>query len=396
MNDRVMRVLLWLGVIGFLVRIAVFIRMRATSEFARVDELVFVQICIIAFLVALLSMSSRLRPVIRSLPSSSGGLLLAYYLLCAASAIWSPMPVYSFYRAVEVIVLMSAVFVALSYSHSFDSAELTILRICLLALILGVVGWAKLRGWNLLRDNGTSASAAMICCYCVGEFNSPVKWRRRILFVFCLIALTYLLVVGKSSASMIAMTCGVVVAAFVSPRRRYILAVIVAGLILAWLGGEQILYQVFFRGKTVENVQSLHGRISLWQDLMEVVVSSPLYGQGFAVAPRLIGRSSTHNGLIAMLTSTGALGLIIVTLGLVRLSKEFFSSTHAHRPGAVGCAAALIAGLINCLTVPVIGEYWRPEGLVFTCFLALHVFYVRRPPARTWPPLPLYHLQPVR
>lgn len=382
-SGKLVRALLWLGLIGFSVRIVVFMRMRDASEFASVDVLAFVQICIIAFLCTLLPMSSRIGPVVRSLPSSSGGLLLAYYLLCAASAAWSPIPEYSFYKAVEVIVLILAIFVALSYSRDFYSAELTTLLICLLALILAIVGWAKLRNWNLLSDSGTSASAVMIVCYCVGEFNSAVKWRRRILFVSVLIALMYLLAVGsgENTASMIAMTCGVVVIAFVSRRRRYILVPTLIGLIFASFWSQSFVHEMYFGGKTDETIQSLSGRIPLWQEFIEVVAPSPLYGQGFAVTARLSGRSSTHSGLLAVFTGTGALGLIIVTLGLVRLSKEFWNSIRTHQPGAVGCAAALTAGLVNCFTVPIIGEHWRPESLVFTCFFALHLF-VRRPPVR--------------
>ena len=121
---------------------------------------------------------------------------------------------------------------------------------------------------------------------------------------------------------------------------------------------------------------------------MEVVAASPICGQGFAVTSRLIGASNTHSSLLAVFTGTGALGLIIVTCGLARLSKELWSSIRIHQPGAVGCAAALVAGLVNCVTVPVLGEHWRPESTVFVCFLALHLFYVRRASSITFPHVP--------
>jgi hypothetical protein len=271
---------------------------------------------------------------------------------------------------------------ALSYSSSFNSAEFTALKICFLAMILGAGTRVVWRYWVFWGDNGTSASAAMIACYCVAEVGSRKKWRKIMLLTISFITLTYLIFVGRSAGSMLAIACGMFFAALNSPRRRYIIIISLVSLFCAWLFNQRSLFGVLFPEKTVEQVISLHGRRNVWENFMRIFISSPLYGQGFAVSSKLSNISNTHSGFFAVLTGTGALGLIIVTYGLIRLLKELRNSILIQKPGAIGCTAALIVGLINCQTVPIIGEYWRAESVVFISFLALFLFYVRQPSAR--------------
>ena len=377
-EDRLLQALLWLGILGWLVRGTLFMRRRDGSQFATVDIYAFVHIAITGVLFLLILMSPRLKILLKKLGKSSGGILLMYFFLCAISAVWSPLPEYSLYRAVEVIVQLLAVYIVFSYSHDFQSAERTALYICILTLILGTVGCPRSGGllgrWG---SNGSIASAAMIFCYCFGEFGGSGKRRRRSLLGFGFLALVALLL-NRGSAGMIAATCGIATTAIISRRQRGLAILILGSLVFVLFLNTSIVYNLYFSGKDTQQITSFHGRMFLWESYATEFIKSPIYGHGFAVTARLSDHytTNTHNSLFSVLLGTGVIGMAIVVFGVIRLMKELALPIRTQRPGAIGCAAAFLTCFINCMSITVIGEVWRPESLVFVCLLTLHLHYL--------------------
>lgn len=388
-EDRLLQILLWLGILSWVIRATLFMRRRDdASQFTQIDIYAFVHIAITGFLFLLILIASCRKSPYRNLVGTSGSILLIYYIFCATSAIWSPLPVYSFYRAVEVITQLLAVFIALSYSRDFLSAEQTALRVCVLTLILSTIMNYNLGGLLMsLRSsglsvrwgsNGSSASAALILCYCFGEYGGSMKKRRRSLLVYGLLGFIGLFV-NKGSASTIAATCGIATIAIISrSQQRSLSILILASLAFTFFLQSSIIRDIFFYGKSHEQIMDFHGRTQLWELYTAKISQSPIYGEGFVTSERLsdIYTTNTHNSIFSVLLSTGVIGLAIVLLWIIWLIKEIALPVRAQWPGAVGCAAMFVVCFINSMTVTIVAGAWRPASLVFVCLLTLHLLYL--------------------
>ncbi len=102
---------------------------------------------------------------------------------------------------------------------------------------------------------------------------------------------------------------------------------------------------------------------------LQLIKQSPIYGHGIAVSSRLAkwSTTNTHNGLIAVLLGTGAIGFAMILLGMYRLLTEVRSSLRVSRVGAIGCTSAFVAAFVNNMSISFIGEQWRAPSLVFFC-----------------------------
>ncbi|HUS57507.1 MAG TPA: O-antigen ligase family protein [Planctomycetota bacterium] len=378
--------ILWLLILALAARVTVFIRQRGGAEFTAIDTSALVGISVVALSVVMLFVSGRLGQTWKRMAGASAGLLVGYYALCAVSALWSPLPEYSFFRSVETLSQLLAVFVALSYCSSFEQAERRVLLIAVLTMLLGMGVNVKFYGFSLsLADwhtNSYSASAAMIACYAVGEYMSggrklpgAVKWAG--------VAGVLGLALGTSSASTIAAFAGFALAAFLMKRWGMVFGGIAAALLVVALGlGGSFLTNIVFPGKTEGQIATLHGRTQLWAAYAEDVKESPLYGNGFGVSARLSSfryTTNPHNSVFSVLLGTGAAGLLLAVAAMLRLTRETLHATRWTRPGAVGAAAAMGAGIVNSMGLPIIGDIWMAPTVVLASMLALHVLFVVTP-----------------
>ena len=389
-SDRqLMPVLLWLTVLALIARMTIFVRQRTSTEFTAIDPSAAVEIALVGLTVALLLLNPRLGPVLRRVSRMSAGMLLLYYALCMVASSWSVLPSFSLFRSVEAASQYMAVFVALSYCSSFENAERRVLAVSTVALLCGIGLNLKLNGFafsfEALHTNSYSTSAAVLCCYCLGEVLTAGKKRARLLKIYGTIALAAV-IMGTSSASIIAALCGVAVAMMWTRRRGVLIsALLIGALVLSFVIEGDMIQGVIFPGKTEAQIETLHGRTPLWEDFGEEIKANPVFGGGLGVAARLSTvryTTNAHNALFAVLLSTGVMGLIVVLAGVAKLGTETLSSVRLHRPGAVGCAAALVAGLVNSMGLPIVGEAWMAPTLVFAGVLGLHLLYVvsfRRP-----------------
>ncbi len=383
-ESRLVPALLWFCLLAWVFRVTVFIRQR--GDFATVDLSAGVQIAIVLFMFLVLLSSARVAPMWSKLARTSVRMLFLYYILCAISAIWSSMPQYSLYRAFEFVVSLMAVFVALSYSSNFVAAERKALFICFVVLILSMCVAIKLRGLSFSlfdwHTNSYSASAAIMFCYCIGEYFSADKERAKMLKRYGIVSLGAL-ILGTSAASNIAALCGLVVLLFLYRRLGWATAAIFLLSMMFLVGSDfSFLKTMLFPGKSDEVIYTASGRVGSWRSLLSVIANSPLWGHGFAVLStgrdRLIV-SHPHNSLISVLLGTGAIGAIAFMLYGFRLLREIIQTTREKYPGAVGCAGALAAALVNSLAMPLVGDQYEESSLVFCCIMALFVLFVFLP-----------------
>jgi len=120
----------------------------------------------------------------------------------------------------------------------------------------------------------------------------------------------------------------------------------------------------------------------MWEYLFKLVVDSPIIGHGFAVLSTGKGvllSTAPHNSLFSVLLGTGSIGMFAVLLYGMRTLREFFRTVIPRRPGSVGCTAAIAAGLVNSLSMPLIFDEWEESTLVFICITAFSFLFVYLP-----------------
>ena len=381
-------IFLWFLLLGMVARVTVLLRQRAIGSFASVDKYAFLQILIVLVIISLLILSfNRISKVFVKCKENSVVYLLIFYFFCSISAIWSAYPLYSLYKGLEFCSVILAIFICIDYQKNFESSEKIVLSISSIVIFLTILGHIKLIGFSFSlwhwHTNSYSASAAMVFCYCAGEYFRAEKKRKKFLLYFGLFSFTFL-ALGTSSASNLSAAFGIfVILIFYSKAMigiLFLLFFITFFLLIKPFQGElSFIYPVLFPGKTPMEIESLRGRIYLWQHAFMIFKMNPLFGQGFGVVTsqteNLIA-SHLHNSIVGALVGTGIFGTFFFMLYIIRLGLEIVSTIFRKLPGAIGCAGALTAGIINSLAMPLIGDKWEESSVVFLCFNVLLVLFV--------------------
>jgi O-antigen ligase len=283
--------------------------------------------------------------------------------------------------------MFMAVMVALSYSGNFIVAERRILSVSVIVIILSIYVHLKLSGFSFslsaLHTNSYSASAAMLFCYCLGEYFGSEGKRKKVLRKYAAFACATL-ALGTSAASNIAALCGVLMLLFFFRKYGLLaLGIFTLGLLLLFRFVIDIdfsfIQEILFPGKEHTQITTMTGRIPMWQMLWVHVMQSPIIGHGFAILTSNrygVFAADPHNSIFSILLGTGFLGLSTFLLLALRLSKEILQTAFRRLPGAVGCASAIVAGLINSLAMPLVYAEWEESSLVFACMLGFFMLFV--------------------
>lgn len=385
---------IWIA-LALIARLTLFIRRRPDSDFIQIDGFAAAQIALVGLACGLLILFPYRSVIWQRISRTSGSMILLYYVLSGVSALWPPLPEYSLFRAVEYLSQASLVFIAIWYCSDFVHAERRVLLISFLVILLGASAIVILRGFhfNLLlwHTNSYSASAAIVFCYCFAEFIDASQERKKYLIYYCIGSFAFL-ILGTSVASFIAAGCGIVVAILFSKQGQALLvhllvAIPLIGFLMLMIVNAQSIPSWTQVGQQLKIISTdstgqvslhLHGRVLLWEHYLELIQQSPIYGHGIAVSSRLSrwATTNTHNGLLAVILGTGAIGLMVFLAGLYRLLTEVRFSLRFDRLGATGCVSAFVAALVNNMSISFIGEQWRSPSLVFFAFLGLHLFFI--------------------
>jgi len=391
MQSHLIPFLLWMSLLAWLARISIFVRKRDIMEFAAVDILAGIQISLVLLIFAIAFLSARAIQMWSKTAGTSVRMLFIYYFICALSLLWSARPDYTIYRAFEFITLFMGVLIALSYSPNFLKAERMVLIISSLVIVMTLIASIKLRGFSdslqMWHRTSYSAAAAMLLCYCLGEYLQSDRYRKKILKWFGLFALCAL-VLATSAGSNVAVMFGIFLIAYL--RRNvgfFILGVIILAIAVPLMLFMPVDYSlatsIVFPGKSEEQILTLSGRLPMWQSLVALVYQSPIIGHGFAVIStpaHAVVSINPHNSLFSVLLGTGALGLLIVLVYSFRLLREFRQTAIQYRlPGAIGCAAAITTGLINSLTTPFVFGKWEEATFVFALVTTFFLLFVVLP-----------------
>ena len=386
-GSRGMALMLWILTVGVGARMTILVRQR--TEFTDIDFLAMLEIFLVGCTGLALLVSRRLGPLMRRLKGSSTPILMLFYVLGMVSAAWSPLPLFSFFRAFEALCQMAAIFVAVSLAPSFRLAERRVLLVSCLVIFLGICKIPTLIGFNFSlfawHTNEYSATAAMVGAYCVGELFAGTGGRTKLLIAVLCGSLSCI-ALGTSSGSSIAFLCGLVAAAAVGRKYLFLFCGILGVVLVLVLVGTEGIRDMLFPGKTEEMVASFSGRTQLWDAYIEQIKQAIIAGQGFAVLSRIATNATyttnCHNSVIAALGSIGLIGLTTLVVWVCKCGMELHRAVRVNRPGALGCLAAIVTGVVNSQACAFLGEGWSEITIVFICLLALFVLFVANVPGR--------------
>lgn len=364
-------------ILAFLVRVYLF--SRGKTDPTALDIYNIIQIGI-AFVLGLVVVIRRdFIQVVKLLVRSPLSWLITIYLFGILSGLWSAIPLFSTYFAIEGLIFIIAFAMILYQQKDNESMERIAIYSSYTFILLMLGSYIKTSGFSLnLADwhtNNYSAIAAMLFGYCFGEYSNQYRekthperklLRRGIWFSLILV------IIGTSSASNIALVTSIVVVTLISGKRSFkILSILlfVSVLLLSQLYGD-LVFKILFPGKTEASVEMLSGRTHIWEYYLNLIEQKPIAGWGFAVIARIskIYTTHTHNSLIEIVGGLGIIGLGLYTLYLILMLVKMLK--HIRKPYTVGILGALTAGFINGNAISFIGS---AAGAIFFAFIIWNV-----------------------
>lgn len=381
--------LLWGLMILSVMRTTVLVRRRDTSQFASVDGSAALAMAIVVVLLAALLINPRTRKVIAHMRHASPMVLLTYFGLAMISALWSYLPVFSAFRALEVIAVYVTAFVLISRYHDFFVAERNMLRLVMAVTILAFLYRALNVGLTIeaLHTNTYTVTAGMGFLYTLGEGFRATRSRRRILRRWSA-GFLFFLAIGTSVGSNIATALGLILVLTLSGFGRLIVIpsifLVVIILVLMGVMGD-ILIGTVFAGRSIEDFSNLTGRNYLWQGYLDGFLERPLLGYGFAVGARvgylfdIRSTTNTHNGFIEAILGIGIFGILILLYYFYALARELFYSYRMAMPGSIGMIGAIVMMAVNNNSKSLVGGAYDPTLVgIFVMIAFAHYAVFRR------------------
>jgi len=350
-------------------------RPRQVEEYREVDasayaQMAFLGLCCAYLLLSFLPRRPRWRRLLGQPPVRWMAVFSALALL---SAVWSPLPTYSAYRAVEtfVFLLLAVQTVANLSASRQDALEYIVLwtlwagllRATLVTDVRYQPGFTLLQRWH--GAESSICSPILIPAFLLSRRRWAV-WAAFFLAAFSTSSKVYLgLAVGL-------MAYGV---ALQAPGRKVRFWLLTAGvLLLALAAGLEALTDVLFPGKSQKTILMGTGRIPIWIALAtHTARTSPWIGSGFAESERVITQllgthvALAHNSLLAAFSAAGALGLAAMTLFFVSGLRLAWSRREDpwRAPMFAGCVMTVFIAQFAVGVGSRLSGHWVTVVLVF-------------------------------
>jgi len=302
-------------------------------------------------------------------------MLVLFVAACLASSLNSRVPLFSIWRSFEVALLTLWAFVMIRDAsvasdpsraiRAFYWISVAILIGVLIGLVINPSGaWilegdvARLVGTTgySINPNDIGAIAAVITVGCY------VRAVERASLIYAVAAASFLVVcyISYSRGSFIALAVGLAAATVMlgrQARRRAMLysmgvcAALAVGAV-ALVSHEVRDFFVFLmtRGHETENLESLGGRLQLWEFGLQTFRENPVLGTGYGTYPEGLEGGHFHNVFIELLVTTGIVGTAAYAAFLVTLIATTGKSIGRTNPQVV--AERVIAA--DLVTIPAV------------------------------------------
>ena len=211
-------------------------------------------------------------------------------------------------------------------------------------------------------SNGLGAFLAQFAIFFWG-FGQYLKRIKLKLICYTLVSITLLATMYTfSRGSYLAVLASVFVLAVLKDRK---LLVVVAVFLLMWESvvptavRERVNMTETSTGKLEASAQE---RVDLWENAKETIISSPVFGTGYAsfqLGSHVDNLKDTHNWYVKVMVETGVIGAVFVLMLLqqmIALAYRLFRA--AKDPLYQGLGLGLLLAVISCLVSNMFGERW--------------------------------------
>lgn len=383
----------WLAMLAFgqIFRTTFLIRQRDREDYGSLDLYNLINVGLVGLTLLTFALSPRIQKRLGEIWQSPLRWFLIYYGLAGLTFLYASSMVFAVYRSLEMMTNITLAGLIMLMAPSQDAARRFLVWGSLLA-ICSNFAWHVL-SFGLtptgIKSNNYPVVAVLGLLFCIGTIQSgqKTKWFYPKLL---LPAFFFFWTAGTSSASMISGLFGYGVMMMVSKRGN----VNVVGIIL--LGAAAYIFATFFAepvmqflfpGKDLENIESMSGRMAMWQGYLQGIMERPIQGWGFPTGEKEYLRMafdrivvmSAHNSLISVAINTGLVGLGVFLIAMFDTARWSFRGAALQHPEARVLMAVLAAAYLNSMSYPVIGSHWFWTSTFFFGYVAYGAFYVWQP-----------------
>jgi hypothetical protein len=348
----------------------------------------FVQVGIYALVMGLVLSSRRLMVLEDPRPLRKGP-LLAWPLAALASTLWSPIPLFSFVRALQLLVPIGlALFMVRIWLSSpglgaaiwRDTLRLFVRVVTILVLIGLATGfWSERFAWP-----GTHPG--VVAMYCAIAILILIARGRKFLglrlsgYVFRLVVLVAAVYRADTRTAIIALAVAIAVLFWSVGRTKLSVRYLgvfyyVVAASLALLVARAELLRYLSRGATAATNASLTGRVPLWETAIQLLSEAHKWFTGFGYgAARVIlplhtnwNAGTAHSTWIELLFDIGVLGPLLVAAGFTFL----FVQVSGRR--AVADPALSLSLVVFLAVASITSDTLALPGLGFVTLALLYV-----------------------
>ena len=307
---------------------------------------------------------------------------IAYYILCLASFLWAGHFGTIVLKAVEVLCCFWVIGIIMNKMESLKQGLYYIIFLSTFITYISVLSSFLKFGIIFIHTNTYSMSAMVSLLLCLGAVRFHVYQFGEVKYYILLN--TMALISGTSSASWISFIIGVIILYSMNENGVGLLRT-AAICVIIYVAYELALDQIFdiiFKGKTKEMVESGHGRDVIWNAAIASWKDSPWLGNGFLVGERSLGSYglglkviSVHNTFLSVLVGTGIVGMVLFVNFLFKWIGRLLTYIKYNRY-AIIMFPVVIATIVNCMAFPAIGSDWNfvaPVVYALITFVFLHI-----------------------
>lgn len=354
---------------------------RARTEFSSVDGYAAAEIALVGISLLGILFHPFSREKTRILFRNSIGTYIVFLLYAMATGVLSINPAYSIFFSLECLSQIALIFIVLASSrNSQDLAKKIIVGgVCVtlinFALIVSLTGIR----FDILayKSNGAGACAASLAIFCVFyHFDTPSIGLTRLTRFGAAVGIA-VLILTTSAGSIISFCFGFALALALIGKTKIPFFTFALFVFFVATFFPQDAFQILFPGKEVAQVETLHGRFTIWESSTTTLTESPIFGVGYAMAAK-VGqlRGNFHNSILSILVGNGILGCLIVGVAFFRVTKEFLYLWKQNTPLIVPMFAAFCTLLLNSNTLSFFGEGWRAAGFaMFQLWAGISITY---------------------
>ena len=314
-----------------------------------------VSVIIVALFALFVSFRSK---SLRFLLTGTNGWLFAFFLLCFASVIFSPVKSLTLFKSFEILTLLMMISLTYAAKDRYEASKkfiiallvfyiATVIGVYLQLVIFGTAGQRQLYGatplfgfmliskYPAMVGNALGYLGAVVALFGLYLISTESSANRRRLMLGGVVLLLGVGVAFLSYTRSIIVFLYLAMFIYFAYRKKYIVNVLLIFMLIIPLSIPQVQQKILEhmrRGDTDENIGSLSGRTHMWEEVFNRSPLKIVVGDGYATGSKymnyettgkLLAQSNVHNGFLEVVMSVGLIGGFVWLGIMVKLISQF-------------------------------------------------------------------------